>query len=254
MACALVVVLGGCAQQETSRVDAARLAYQAGNYEGAYTHAKQQLMRSGSDLVRQDAAYMAGVSAYQLNQHSRAREHLMQAAQSQDPMLAADAWIMLGLIDKRLGRLQPAGRAFLNAAQRLPDGPDRANAYLHAAQAQRQLGHWAQARASLILARSSSSDPRFRRMVNQEMGVTGFTLQAGAFTSRSNAVQAAQALAEVTSQLGLGTPRLLPATDAQGRAWFLVQAGQFSTYASALVAQKKLGQAAALVVPLAGQR
>lgn len=226
-------------------------AYQAGRYASAQRGAEKILM-SGPVKEKDEAAYMAGLAAYQMNNTVIAQQRFERAAASQSPDLAGDALVMLGLIYSQEHNHEQAVRAFSNASTRLTNGQDRANAHFHAAKSQQHLGRWAEARASLSLARSNSSDLTFRRQVAQELKVTGFTLQAGAFGNQVNANQAAENLFPQASTNRLGRPRVVSAVDQHGRSLFLVQVGQFSSHASAQSIRTKLGKPSLMIVPLAG--
>ncbi len=221
-------------------------AYAQGDYRQAHQLARS-LAESGRGTTRDEAAYMAGLSAARLGQTRTAETYLRRAAQSRDTSLAADALGELGLLYAAAGRYTEAAMVFEQAAPRL-SGEAGAQAYFHAASAQQKLGRHSQARANFMLARGHSRDAAFRARVDDELATTGFTLQIGFFTSADNARRAAQAvMPAMTSRLG--PPRLVPATDAQGRPGYLVQLGQFSSYASAMATRQSLGSNA-LIVPL----
>jgi tetratricopeptide (TPR) repeat protein len=224
-------------------------AYARGDYQQAH-----QLSRSLADggggtnaATRDAAAYMAGLSAARLGQPRTAEAYLRRAARSRDQALAADALAELGLLYAAAARYSDAAAAFEQAAPRL-SGEAKAQAYFHAASAQQKLGRHSQARANFTLARTHSRDGAFRARVDDELATTGFTLQIGFFTSVDNARRAAQAVSPAMTQR-LGLPRIVPATDAQGRPGYLVQMGQFSSYASAMATRQSLSSTA-LIVPL----
>ena len=239
----------GCVQQDkTARLDEARQAYQIGRYAVAYRNALLA-MPSGTPRLQQEAAYMAGLAASQLNDHQNTERYLSIAAKSQDPTLAGDSMTVLGLSYATRGLYRQAARTFLNAAPRLRD-QDRANAYFHAAKAQQKLGQWASARTHLSLSLSSSQNNAFRKRILQELNTTGFTLQIGAFADKTNARRAAENLLATINRLHLGAPRLVPAKDAQGQPVYLIQIGQFSSYTSALAAGHTLKPTSTIIVPL----
>ncbi len=240
----------GCAAYGPPQIDAIRVAYGRGDYAEASRQA-QQMMRVGPVAYKDEAAYMAGMSAYRLKATATAERHLQAAAKSSDVALSADALIVLGLIYAQQGKHAAAVRSLLDAVPRLPTGQDRANAYFHAAKAQQKLGQWGQARTSLRLARGSSTDPAFRKRAIQELSVTGFTIQVGAFANQANALRTARKLARKVAAKKLGLFRLVPAVDQNGQAMFLVQAGKYSSHDSANSARDRLGLTSAIIVPLA---
>ena len=242
------IILAGCSSQHNARLNNAREAYRQRQYAVAYRDALLA-MHSNSIKLRHEAAYLVGASAHQLKDPINTERYLLIAASSHDEALAGDAMIMLGLSYAGQGRHEHVVRTLLDAAPRLT-GQDKANAYFHAAKAQQKLGRWASARTNLSLALSGSQNTAFRERISQELNVTGFTLQAGAFTGKANARAIAEDILIRTTHANLGTPRLIPAVDARGRSLYLVQIGQFSSYTTALAARQLLRPTVAIVVPL----
>jgi len=252
--CFVVCVVGaalavGCAHHDPAAMEKIRTAYRDGQY-GRASRQAQTIMRYGPNADRDEATYMSGLSAYRLKDFGVAQRRLLQVAKCNDSALAGDALVMLGLIYLEQERHEQASRAFMDASRRLKQGQDRANAYFYAAKAQQSLGRWPQAHTNLNLARNSSSDLEFRKHVAQALMVTGFTLQAGAFTSEVNAYRVAENLLPETMQFGLGRPRLVPAIDQGDRNLYLVQIGQFASHASALAARTQLRAPSIIIVPL----
>jgi tetratricopeptide (TPR) repeat protein len=251
MMMATVLALGvlGCAQDRVNRLPQAGAAYDQGDYALAYREAVS-MAGFRDPAVRGEALYLAGMAAMKQNQLGPAQEYLKLAAQSADQSLRADALVNLGLVEARLGRHQAAAHHLLAAAADL-QGQDRANAYYHAALAQQKLGQWSSARTNLMLARKATPDSGFQGQVSAQVALTGYTIQVAAFASEENARKTAAALTEAAAAAGLGSPRLTPRTDGQGRPLTAVQIGQFTTYQSAAAARAKLGAPQAMIVPLA---
>jgi len=247
------MALQACESSGMDRIDMADRAYRKGDFTTAYREA-QQAMRSNHGNLKNEAAYMAGISAYRLKDSSSAVYYLKEASSGNGSQLAGDALAMLGVIYAEQGKYPESVQAQLQAVKHLPAGPDRANAYYYAAKAQQKMGQWSQARANLRSARSASQDEAFRRDVGHELDAGAFTLQIGAFTDRTNAQRAAENLATRTSTLKLASPRLVPAKDAQRRKLTLVQVGRFSTYADAESARQQLRPLTAIVVSMAGSQ
>ena len=246
------LLLVGCATQGQSSVDSATQAYEAKDYRTTYREATRALATADGP-VREEAAYLAGLSAYHLGEYAQAERYLRQAALSDDPKLAGDAYATLGLLLSDRGQFARAADAMHAAAQRL-EGEDQANAYLHAAMAEQRLGRWPQARTTLILARSANREPAFRERIDQLLEVTGFTVQVGAYASRANAEKAAEQLARDAAPLKLTDPWIIKAATREGSSLYLVQLGRFHTHATALKAREALGRPGAIVVPLAENR
>lgn len=253
----LALVLPGCQSYGERRatpelLDEANTAYEQGKYVTAYRAAIQVANRE-NDPNRYVAAYIAGMSMWKLSELGAAENYLEQAGDSPDLQLAADADAALGLVYADLGKHQQAVNRLERAAPQLT-GNDKAKAYLFAAISQQKLGQRAAARQNLIKARRYASDPQIREQIQQLLGVTGYTLQTGAFTKEQNARQAAQQLIAQTRSLSFGSPRILVVTK-DGRRFYRVQIGSFSSFQQANSQRNALKAATgveAIIVPLGG--
>ena len=242
--------LAGCeAGPGLPRLDQLYTQYKSGDYRSTYQGAVR-LRQSGPGDQAHEAAYLAALAAYKLKSYDKARQFLATATRSADRRLTGEASAMLGLIHAKQGRHRLAARAQLDAAARL-SGQDEANAYYYAALSQQKLGQWSQARTSLLLARGASVEREFRQRVSDQIRVTGFTLQQGAYRVRSNANRVVFALASRSVQARLGPPRIVTATDAKGQPLYLVHVGRFSSFGSASMASQRLREPTMMVVPLA---
>ena len=225
-------------------------AYRRGDYPAAYTSAKP-LADSYTDASA-EAAYLTGLSAYQLRNSAEAERYLNTAARSGQSDVAGDALAMLGRLYAEQNRHERAAAAYLSAARRL-DGQDKAQALYQAGISQQSLGQWTDARGNLMLARRASSDSSFIQRVDQQLKVIGWTIQVGAYSQVSNAQVAVQDLSKRPTTQYVGDPRLVAATDASGNRIILVQVGQFPSEANAVAAQRRVG-AGAVVVPMMAAR
>ena len=246
---ALALTVIGCeATQGPSPTDQAQTHYQRGDYARAQTSAARAAATAGGSQ-RDLANYMAGMSAYKLDNFSLAERYLRVAAGSRDEAMAADAQSTLGLIYSQQGRYSQAAQMFQYSAKH-QSGEDRAQAYFYAGIALQKLGRWPQARTSLLLAKKNTRDAHLTQRINTQLAVTGYTVQVGAFTSRANADKAAAQYAAKAAQAKLGTVLVVPSTGTNGRSVNLVQVGRYATFSAASSARQKLGDAGALVVPL----
>ncbi len=250
LAVVVTLMVGGCASQpEATRIEVASNAYHAGDYSVAYRYASS-IAKSSSDRDRYTAAYIAGNSAQKLGDLANAEKYLKQASFSSDRRLAGDAAASLGLVYAQLGDYDISAKTLLRAADLL-DGEDKAKAYFYAGVSLQKLGRWAQARTTLVLARQTSDDPAFCRQVDDQLAVTGYTLQVGAFRNAANARQAAEAVMSKCRDLQLAMPRLVSDNDRFGRDLTLVQVGEFATYYSALRVRGRFADSSIIIVPLA---
>lgn len=237
IALTLTIAMVGCSQGPPPTLDTAYGALQAGQLEMAYDQAVYVAKQTNSPDSG-EAAYLAGRAARQLENPRAAAVWLTRAAQSSDPAINGEAAVALGTLYAEEGKHQRASDSFLYAAERL-SGEDRAKATYFAALSQQKLGQWAAARTNLILARTYTRDGTLRDRAEQQLEVTGYTVQTGAFLDADNAREAAESIAPKAAELGLGAPRLVSAT-ADGRAVTLVHVGRFTSYNSASVFREKL--------------
>lgn len=243
------VAMMGCNRMNgPTPTEMAQTHYQRGDYARAQTTAARAAATAGG-TQRDLAHYMAGMSAYKLNNYPTAARYLSVAVNSRDESLAADARSTLGLIYSAQGRYDAAANMLLRSAD-LHTGEDRANAYFYAGTAQQKLGRWPQARTSLLLARRSTRDASLVRQIDQHLAVTGYTIQVGAFANRANADNAARVYAGKASRAGLGSVLVSPSTSSQGRVVNLVQVGRYATFNAASTARARLGDRGAVIVPL----
>lgn len=249
MACLLVVT--GChkpiANKSATSLTEIRTAYMAKDYAKAYSLGSWA--SRGSDEASKQGAYMAGMSAYKLDKNREAINFLTQAASSSDKSMAGDALATIGLVYAQQNNHTQAASHFLRAASRL-QGQPKANAYFYAAVSQQKIGRWADARDHLSLARNESDDPAFKRQVDEQFTVTGYSLQVGAYSDVANANKAAAIWSRKVQEFRIAEPRLVPQITADGKAVTAVQVGQFSSYATALMARQDLADKSIIVVPL----
>ncbi|MFA9480189.1 SPOR domain-containing protein [Phycisphaerales bacterium AB-hyl4] len=248
---ALTAGLSGCATGGPGEgADYAEL-YEQGQYEAAY-HAGSARARRGDLLDRDEAAYVGGLAAMRIGRLNSAERLLRQASRSRDGSLRGDALANLGLLQYRSGRYEQAADQLTQGAEYL-SGEDRAQAYFYAGIAQQRLGRWPQARTSLLLARNTTESESLRQRALDQLSVTGYTVQLGAFSTEENARSAAEEVAERSVEMRFGSPRIVPARSTDGRTMTLVHVGTFSSYQGAYDARARMGVTNAIIVPLAGR-
>ena len=243
-------LLSGCQADRAADMQTINAAYDRGDYKTAYSKSTQIVMlpTSTPDNAGQ-AMYMAGMSAFRLNDLPNAQMWLERAIQSSDPKLVADSKAMLGLVSSQQGLYDKAAENLVSAAEAM-QGQDKANAYFYAGVAQQKSGRWPQARVNLSMALSATQDELFRQKVRDQMKITGYTLQLGAFSSADAGSKLAAKYAAKAVELKLGTPRVVATTDPDGKALHLVQIGQFTSFPTAVMWRDKLGASAAIVAGL----
>jgi len=244
------MMLVGCESAKTA-LDQSREYYNAGQYQEAYDTSRGIADNpSRPTPEREQGGYMAGISAVKLRRLDDARPYLEIAAGSKDKSLAGDAEAQLGLLYALNEKWDLSSQHLLTAANML-EGQEKANAYFHAGIAEQRAGRWPQARTDFSLAKSLSVDEGFRAKVDEQLRMTGYALQIGAFTQEDNARKAADRVAAMPGTAKYGKPRVVPAKDPEtGGMLFLVQLGQFGSFPTAEAAREDLDMKSVLIAPL----
>lgn len=224
----ILLLATGCTSTGSS-IEEAMSAYDRGNYARALELAGQVQDQATSSSLRMQAAYTCGVSALKLGRPAEAHRHLMVAVMSQDDDLASRALISDGTALLELGRPAEAARAFDRAAAIL-DGPQRNRALRLAG-----------------LAWAESGDPERSR--DRMQGTTdaaarydqsnSWTIQAGAFKTRVNAMNKASQLEAIARGNGIGPVRV---DFDRTNALYVVHVGRFTSKRSAERARSMLGR------------
>jgi len=266
----LLLALAGCASTPSttsgSSLDAAIAAYESGRYAESLGDAERVANARIDATSRDEASYLAGMSAYRLGRDTEARRWLAAASTGSDPWLAGQALITLGSVELRQGNPREAARNFVRAAERLPDADESARARTAAGWAYRQANDDANARAQFALATVSSSGPgpapargsalpegstptlsdaarRSGDTTPPASAAGAFAIQAGAFRERARAESRATELAAKARELGLGSARIAAKPTAAGASVWVVQFGSFADRPSAERMKAKLGGA-----------
>jgi len=217
------------------------LEYEAGRYDAAHA-AAVEAMRTASGEARESAAYIAGVSAFQLERFSEAETRLLTAERSSDREVRGKATATLGLIRLRQGRPADAAAHF-EEASRLLDGAEASEAAYRAALAHQQAGNPAAAQAYLDRTTGSAA----------QLGPGGFAIQVGAFQEYENARTAADGAERIARNHRLGEVRIVPRPEPGGVILYIVQFGRFNSRDAAERMRDVLGRSRWIVAPaLAG--
>lgn len=245
MSAATVVLLGGCeSTPKANGLDRAMADYEASRYHDAHRNAVEAMRTTGA-AERAEAAYLAGMSAYRMNNLNEADLRFRAATRSGDRELTGRAQAMLGQIRLDQGRPRDAAEYFEAAADALT-GEDARQAARHAAFAHQEAGNenaarrWDRRGPTVTPTSASSSEAR---------GL--FTLQVGAFTERQRAEQAAMLAESFAQRAGDDQVRIVPSTDRRGRRLYFVQFGSFETRSSAAAARDRIGRLDYIVAPMA---
>lgn len=237
--CESVPKTTGTSGKASGGVGDAMAAYQSHQYERAYTLAAAQASRT-SGAARDQANFIAGMSAYQLGREAPTLSHLGPLTSNRNANIAGPANATIGLVNVRRAQYDRAIGYFQSAVKKL-HGEDLAQAYFHLGSTEQKLGRWASARSHMSLAISNSHDATFRQAVRQRMTADAFTLQFGAYSTQHNAADRARALASELRSAGLGAPAIISAS-ANGKTLYLVQSGEYASYDTALAARRRLSR------------
>ncbi len=240
---ATAAALAGCGGAGTpATLRTAADDYLAGRYESALKAANQLEARSRG-VDRDQAAYVAGISAYRLDDPDRARPELTTAARSSNRELAARSVATLGLIDLDQGRPLDAARRLASAASAGALGGDDAVQAAYCA-----------ARAYQAAGDETSATHWFRvaegRVEAPAAGSAVFTIQVGAFRHRRHAERAAADATDLAQPLGLTPVSIVPRGDGLGRTLYYVHFGRFATRGEAADTRARLGRQQYIIAPL----
>lgn len=208
-----------------------------------------EVAKKANGTLRDQAAYLAGLSAYQLGDFVEAELQLTKAARSTDRVTAGRAKAVMGLL--RVDQDRPGDAAgLLNEASISMRGEDSHQAAFQAALAHDKAGgripdyvadQIYRHRATQNGTRSSQT------MVDRK----AFSLQVGAFHELKRAQTAAKKIAGVARANDLGRVRIVKKRDDRGRMLFIVQLGRFNTRFDAKNIHKQIGRKDLIVAPLA---
>ena len=251
MSFAILVVSGllvGC--ESTGSKDALNKAVADYNSQHYFLAQKRSAVvaKKASGTLRDQAAYLAGLSAYQLGDYVEAELQLTKAARSTDRVTAGRAKAVMGLL--RGDQDRPGDAAgLLNEASISMRGEDSRQAAFQAALAHDKAGgripdyvadQIYRLRATQSGARSSQT------MVDRK----AFSLQVGAFHELRRAQAAAKNIAGVAQANDLGKVRIVKKRDDRGRMLFIVQLGRFNNRFDAKNIHRQIGRKDLIVAPL----
>ena len=251
--CAAALVAGGCQQETTANLDDALRAYDAKRYAECLRISKDVQSQSTDQGLRQQAAYMVGRSANDLNKNEEARSAFAIAARSNDPVVAGRALAMQGAMAVEENRWADAASSYTAAASKLT-GPEQAQARERASDAAAKA---AEVR-KLATTPGNQTDnqtinlPEPPTPAGTTVGLapaadtSPWTIAAGVFSTETAARQRATTLAKEAKRAGLPTPRVFPMQAADKRVW-IVEVGTFTDRAPADAARKKISTADAVV-------
>lgn len=250
MMMATSLILAACESKPKADMAGALADYDAHRYDAAMGQAAE-VQRESSGPQQDEAAYLAGLSGYRLEKYDEAERHFLVSADAADVETAGQSRAMLGLIRMKQNRPSEAAAHFA-AASGMLQGEDARKAAHQAALAYEQAGNESAAALWTTKAGGFSRSDRGNTTTARGGGSAsqaqvapsgrGFSLQVGAYQERSRAQRAADDVAPLAQQHGLGPMRIVPSRDSRGRQLYLVQFGWFESRTAAAAARQRLGK------------
>lgn len=258
VAAALTVWLAACGPTPTQQYTDALDAWKQRQYATAYSGAReaQSAAQQANDAeLRDKAAYLSGLAAFQLGRMDDAGRAFAVAAKSTDRELSGRAKAMMAGVAVDQARWSDASDLYAEAATLLKGAEaDRARSLAQEAASRAAAGKARAARTPTDAGSTGkiTNAPQTRtpvRSTEQDSAAVGsFTIVAGTYSSEVAARQRATLLADQARRAGIGGPRVVPSSAPRGRVW-LVEVGVFSDRAKAQAALKKLPLADGIVAP-----
>ncbi len=240
--------LAGCKSTPRARsLNSALADYEAKRYQLAEQQAAA-IARRTRGLTRDKAAYLAGLSAYQLGDLYEAQRQLATAVTSSDRTTAGRAKAVLGLVRVKQHRPHDAAVLLAEASGALSGENSRQAAY-QAALAHREAGDTTSAGTWLRIGDVQQTTGQRALAISPRPEAGRFSLQAGAFRRRQHADNAARSVADVAQQHRLGGVRVIESRDDRGRILYFVQFGRFESRSAASTARRLIGRLDLIVAP-----
>jgi TolA-binding protein len=234
--------LGGCVEKVSPRarqeLDASTSAYQAGDYDAAIRHADAVLDEAPSGETAWEALYLRGMAQYRQGAFEAARSALQRVVDEtgQDVLIvkASDA---LGEIAYRQDDLAAAAQYFKTAIDSgEPKEPPLDHAHYRLGCIHQRSGRWADADLHFQRVAYGFPDSELTELAGQRSGARHWTIQAGAFTERSNAVAG-------TRLFPIAGPKpFVEPVIRDGDQHFLLMVGRWTTYEPAEAALPSVRQ------------
>lgn len=245
LALACSVLLGACAgggaQREPGDSTSYVAKYARGDYSGAKSTALAQASKA-SGIEKDRANLIAGLSAAQLSENSEATRYLSPLTGHSDPEIAGRATAGMGLVARNQGEKAKGASLMSEGAKKLT-GDTAAKAHLGAGDTYAEIGAKDQAMAEYRAGAGVAQRPDLKASLQERLEGKRYTVQVGAFSSRSNADRKAGEVRSKAESLGLGAPRIQSGS-ANGKTSYMVQIGNYPTRQDAKLAAMKMGSGA----------
>ncbi|MBL9148257.1 MAG: SPOR domain-containing protein [Phycisphaerae bacterium] len=259
-----VAPLVGCATGDArAQLDRSVAAYDKDDFATARKEAESAAESAKNTKDADDAAYMAGMSAFRMGDYDDAVRWLTEASRSANAWTAGQAGVMLGNAQLKQSKPRDAAKSFAAAAQKL-SGDDARKARIAAANAYKEAGdsraadeqfRLANVPTTVVVDGGAGTSRPTPPASNPSPGAGApaapsgpYVLQAGAFRDRAKAQSRASELRVAAVRAGLGEPRVATKRGSDGATLYVVQMGGFPDRRSADGAAAKLGQSGVVVI------
>lgn len=243
----LTLVMGACQSARPKASEEALIRYEARDYNNALRLARASHGRTAG-VKQEEAAFIAGMSAYELKRFDEAETWLRPLTRSADPSIAGRSSATLGLIAASQGVYTTAALDLMAAGRKL-EGDEAARAMLMAGDCYRLVGRLDAATSAYATGRGIARSNALKETLAARQENTAYTVQFGAFSNYANATRALdRARLRATAQ-GLPAPAIVTTTDVTGQTLYLVQTGKFESKDQASAARVRLGSEL-VVVPV----
>lgn len=235
----LALSLAGCQSARPKASEEALSRYEAHDYQNAMRLAKASHGRTAG-AKQEEAAFIVGMSAYELKKYDEAEVWLRPLTRSADKAIAGRASATLGLIAASQGVYTTAALDLMAAGRKL-EGDEGARAMLMAGDCYRLVGRLDAATSAYALGKGMAQSVKLRETLASRQENSAYTVQFGAFSSYGNATKALDSARMKAAAQGLPAPTIVSSTDVTGRTLYLVQAGKYPTKDQAAAARVRLG-------------
>lgn len=239
LAAAATVVWSGCQSARPQASEEALARYEAQDYQNALRLARASHQRTAG-AKRDEAAFIAGMSAYELKRYDEAAAWLRPVTRSADAAIAGRASATMGLIAASQGVYATAALDLMAAGRKL-EGDEGARALLMAGDCYRLLGRLDAATSAYAAGKGKAQSAALKGTLASRQESTAYTVQFGAFSSYANATRALDRARMSAAAQGLPAPSIVSSTDVTGQTLYLVQVGKYETKDQAAAARVRMG-------------
>lgn len=239
LALALMMTWTGCQSSRPKALDEARTLFEMGDYEDSLRVAEASHLRTAG-AYKEEAAFIAGMSEYELKRYDNAKAWLRPLVRSSDKDISGRASATLGLVAAAQGQYTTAALDLMSAGRKLT-GDEGARALLMAGDCYRLLGRLDAANLAYSTGRGMAQSAKLKETLASRLENSAYTVQFGAFSSYANATRALDGARSRAAAQGLPTPAIVSSSDVTGQSLYLVQSGRYDTKEKAAAARVRLG-------------